>query len=1145
MLAGAQNAERSVVTGTFIFALLIFYLLVLLLVAWQAERATAHQRSAHRQAMVYALSLAVLCSSWTYFGAAGSAMQGAWSYIPNFLGPILAITVFFPIWRRIAVAAKRENVGSIADFLASRYGKSRGLGTLIACVAIIGALPYIALQLTSLSKAWAVVAGRSEPPSFATPVIVALLAFMAILLGARRPTLTHHNRGLVRIVAIESSIKIIALLAAAGLAVVLLWREAPSALPRLFAEIGPPPALDMPFLISTMLCMVTAATLPRQFHLGFVELEDTDHLRTARWAFPLYMLVWSLAVVPIAVAGKLLLQGWGDPDTAVLGLPIAHGGPALTAFIFLGGFSAGAAMVMVETVALSAMISNELILPWLARTRWGARGSAFDAGRRIVNIRRIAIVGILLLAWLYFTTISRSGGLAQLGFSSLAASAQLFPALVGAVLWRRGHANGAIWGIVGGMAVWLVAVVAPQLPALETLGLRDFPLGFEGGILASLILNVAIYVTVSLRTSPRLIDRIQASTFINQGQAAPDIAYGGLRQTVGELRTVIEQFLGREDSARAFEDLERRRTRPILDSDPVSPAIARAAERMLAGAIGASSARNVIALALAGADQEASDISRMLDEAAQAVQFSRELLQTSLESLDQGVCVVDREIRLVAWNSRYVEFFGFDAGEIYVGKPLEELIRQTAPLGAERPDQIEALIEERIGPIRRRERQMFERDWANGLTLRVTGVPLNTGEYVTSFTDVTELRAAARELAQANELLEQRVLARTRQLTDANAALAAAKGQAERVTNAQARFVAAASHDLLQPLHAARLFLGAASQDFSGGEETRGLVAKADISIESADRLLRALLNLSRLEVGGVKPDFAPVSVHELLQSLRRDFETQAASKGLQLEILPTSLWVMSDPDLLRSVLQNLIGNAVRYTPKGGRVMIGCRREEGVARIEVWDNGPGIDEIQLPRIFAEFSRLPSSADAGAGVGLGLAIAERICRTLGHDLQVRSQVGAGSVFSVTARRCAPVQAPVTPQRRRDLPGNLHVLCIDDEPAVLDALTALLRRWNVRVSAAHSLREIEALSGPWDVVLADHQLGPGPTGLDFLATLSGTGAVLALVTAKSDEAVAARAAELGVEVFRKPLSPAPLRAFLTRAAAYSGERAAGEV
>jgi Na+/proline symporter/nitrogen-specific signal transduction histidine kinase len=1129
------------VAGPFIFALLILYLLALLLVAWRVERSGPGHRAAHRRGVVYALSLAVLCSSWTYFGAAGSAMQGAWSYIPNFLGPILAITIFFPIWRRIAVAAKKENVGSIADFLASRYGKSRTLGTLIACVSIIGALPYIALQLTSLSKVWAVVAGQSVASPLATPVIVALLAFMAILLGARRPTLTHHNRGLVRIVAIESTVKIVALLTVAGLATTLLWQRDPTTLGRLFAEVGPPPALDLQFVIATILCMVTAVTLPRQFHLGFVELEDVEHLKTARWAFPLYMVIWSLAVVPIAVAGKLYLQGWSDPDTAVLGLPITHAGPGLTAFIFLGGFSAGAAMVMVETVALSAMISNELVLPWLSRTRWGAGGSTFDAGRRIVYIRRIAIVGVLLLAWLYFTTISRTGGLARLGFSSLAASAQLFPALVGAVLWRRGHARGAIWGIAGGMAVWLGTVVAPQVPAL---GFDHFPLGFDGGILASLVLNVAIYVSVSLRTAPRLIDRIQASTFINQGQITPDAAYRGLEHTIGELRTLIEQFLGREDSARAFEDLERRHGRPFLDGDPVSPAIARAAERMLAGAIGASSARNVIALALAGADQQASDISRMLDEAAQAVQFGRELLQTSLESLDQGVCVVDRDVRLVAWNSRYVELFEFDAGEIYIGKPLEELIRQTAPLGVERQDQIAALIEERIGPMRRREPQTFERDWANGLTLRVTGVPIGSGEYVTSFTDVTELRATARELAQSNELLEQRVSLRTLELTQANAALAEAKGQAERVTNAQARFVAAASHDLLQPLHAARLFLGAAGQDLSTGNETRDLVCKADISIEAADRLLRALLNLSRLEGGGISPDFAPVNIDDLLAGLSRDFDTQARSKGLNLVIMRAHLSVMSDPDLLRSVLQNLVGNAVRYTPKGGRIVIGCRRAGDSVRIEVHDNGPGIDEAELPRIFEEFSRLPSPVEAEAGVGLGLAIADRICRTLGHKLDVSSALGKGSVFSVTAKRCEPAAAPLPAQRRRALPRDLHVLCIDDEPAVLDALSTLLRRWNVRVSAAHSLDEVKDLHGPWDVVLADYQLGPGPTGLDFLTTLRGKGAILALVTAKSDDRLMARAADLGVEVFRKPLSPAPLRAFLTRAAAYPAGAASVE-
>lgn len=1117
--------------------LLSLYLCMLLAVAWHAERQGSAVKSAHRRAVIYTLSLAALCSSWTFFGAAGAAMKGAWSFVPNFLGPILAITVFFPIWKRIAIVAKRENVGSLADFLSSRYGKSRALGALITGVSMVGALPYIALQLISLAKAWAVVAGEAEPPPFATPIIVAGLATLAILLGTRRPSLTRHNRGLVQIVAIESTVKITAMVAVAVLGLLLLAQRSPQSLGRLFAEVGPPPDLDLGFATATLLCMVTAVTLPRQFHLGFVELEKPQDLKTARWLFPAYMVVWCLAVVSIAVAGKIILPRWPDPDTVVLGLPILYGGQLLTAFVFLGGFSAAAAMVMIETVALSAMISNELVLPWVARSRLRARVVGPDAAKGIVFIRRAAILLVLLLAWLYFTIINRSGGLAQLGFTSLAASAQLAPCLVGAVLWRSGHARGAIWGIAGGMAVWLLWVVGPQL-SLGGAWLQALPLGrgvpFEYGVIASLALNVALYVGVSLRTPGKLIDRIQATVFSQQNDVAPSVGDGAIHATVGDLRRLLEQFLGREDAAKGFDDLDRARGVRIRNADPVTPVIARAAERMLAGAIGASSARNVIALALAGGGREASDVRHMLDEAAQAVQFSRELLQTSLDSLEQGVCVVDREIRLVAWNSRYLELFSHDPRDIYVGKPLEELIRSSAPRGGEASADVERLVEERIGPIRRREPQMFERDWANGLTLKVSGAPLSSGEYVTSFTDVTELRNAARALAQSNELLEQRVRERTHELTEVVDQLALAKGQAERATRSQSRFVAAASHDLLQPLHAARLFLGAAAEDLPEAAEVRDLVAKADISIEAADRLLRALLNLSRLEVDGVKPEFAPVSVEALLGAMGREFDQVARDKTITLRILRTDVWVLSDPDLLRSVLQNLIGNAVRYTPSGGRVVVGCRRRAGAIKIEVRDSGPGIAESDLPRIFQEFSRLPGAANAGAGAGLGLAIADRISKALGHTLEVRSRIGMGSVFALTAPRCAAAQTPAPQRGALGLARKLRVLCLDDEPAVLEALVVLLRRWGVEVGSATSIGEAAALSGRWDVILADYQLDSEETGLDFLEARRGQGAVMALLTANNSDHVLARAAELGADVIRKPLSPASLRAFLTSAA-----------
>jgi CheY-like chemotaxis protein/anti-sigma regulatory factor (Ser/Thr protein kinase) len=244
---------------------------------------------------------------------------------------------------------------------------------------------------------------------------------------------------------------------------------------------------------------------------------------------------------------------------------------------------------------------------------------------------------------------------------------------------------------------------------------------------------------------------------------------------------------------------------------------------------------------------------------------------------------------------------------------------------------------------------------------------------------------------------------------------------------------------------------------------------------------------------------------------------------------------VLSDPDLLRSVLQNLIGNAVRYVPPGGRIAVVCRRADGAVRIEVRDNGPGIPESALSTIFEEFARLPGAAASGRGAGLGLAIAERICAALGHDLKVWSKIGVGSIFSVTARRCeAAAAVPLPLHRSQALPRKLRVLCLDDELEVLEGLKALLTRWGVVVGAAASIEAALQLTGRWDVVLADFQLGAGQTGLDFLETYRGRSGALALITANVSDVVVARAAELGVEVIRKPLSPAALRAFLTRAA-----------
>lgn len=1128
-------------TGPLILVLLFIYILALFVVAWRADREPAPPESPRRRALVYGLSIAVYFTAWTYYGAVGTAARTGWQYLPIYLGPALAITLGFPLWRRIAVAAKHENVGSIADFLAARYGKNQMLGTLVACVTIIGTMPYTALQLKSLAMAWVMASGHQAFSGLAVPVIAAVLAGFAILFGARRPTLTEHSRGLVRAVALESIVKLAALASVAVLGAIFIWTAPnPGTWATHIGQLATPPKIDASFLTATLLSFAAVLCLPRQFYVGFVELENPKDLRTARWLLPSYLLLTSLMVIPILAVGPLVLrEGFNNPDMYVLEIGRQLGGPVLTAIVFLGGFSAAAAMVMVETVALSAMVSNELVLPLLARTRWRV-DPAVNVSRMIVRMRRAAIVVLLFFGWLYFHAMDQSEALGQIGLTSFAAVAQLLPALAGGVIWRRGHASGAIWGITAGFCVWLYAVAIPQLLphflSSDWIANVFWSAGqanalFVPSVICSLSLNVALYFVMSLRARPHLIDRIQSAAFITA--ATPDERPEQDRElhgTVGNLKSLVSQFVGHEDANRAFNHLGREQGRRLRDNDHITPPLARAAERMLAGAIGAALARRVIGWQLADTARDTDDVVRVLDEAAQAVQFNRELLNTTLNNLDQGVSVVDADLRLVAWNKRYIELFEFPPGFIYVGKPLEDVLRFGAMKAGYIGKEIEDQVERRVAHIRRRQIHSFERDRADGLVLKILGSPMSGGRYVTSYTDVTELRRAAHALTQANEHLEERVVSRTRELTEAVTALAAAKLLAERATNSQTRFLAAASHDVLQPLQAARLFV-ATAMEVPSDRTAQDLLTHADLAIESADRLLRALLNLSRLEIGGVKLEVRPVEIAALLGELQREFAMAASEKGLTLRVIATRAWAVSDPDLLRSVLQNLIGNAIRYTAKGA-VLIGCRNDGGSIRFEVRDSGHGIPADALGSIFDEFSRLPQGMRAAPGAGLGLSIAERVCRLLDHNLTVRSTVGRGSVFSVKVPRAesrARNNASLAPGA---LPNGFRVLHVEDDEAVQQSMSALLRRWGGEVITATSMEQALTLEGQWDVVLADYRLEQNGNGLDLIEAMQDRAHVFALLAADPEESVVERAASLGVEVIRKPVAPLFLRTFLAR-------------
>jgi len=505
----------------------------------------------------------------------------------------------------------------------------------------------------------------------------------------------------------------------------------------------------------------------------------------------------------------------------------------------------------------------------------------------------------------------------------------------------------------------------------------------------------------------------------------------------------------------------------------------------------------------------------------------------SLEHLPQGVSVVDAEQRLVAWNRRYVEIFRCPPELMRVGRPIEDLIRHNLRRGliAAGADPEEA-VQRRLEHLRSGSAYMFEREWADGTVLEIRGNPLPGGGFVTSYADITAYRTTARELRSLAGSLERRIDERTRDLAEA-------REDAERANRSKSRFVAAAVHDLLQPLNAARMF-ATALKARQPDPPSLALAGHIEDALNAQDGILSSLLDIARLEAGTIDTTISDWPLEQLLESLARDFGVLAEARGLRLRRAHSRAVVRSDATLLRRIVQNFLSNAIRYTARGS-VLLGVRRLPGAVRIEVWDTGCGIAEHQRAEIFEEFRRLDAAvSDANArGAGLGLAIVERIARRLGHEIGLRSWPGRGSVFSVvvplgdaTAVRL-PEPASAQDEGTSSLAGR-RILCIDDEPLVREASRALLSSWGCVVQA---LAPNEALADPMlpapELLLLDEQLGEALRGsalYDQLCARWGQEVPVILATAEQDPALRSLARARGWGFLAKPLRPPALRALI---------------
>jgi PAS domain S-box-containing protein len=564
---------------------------------------------------------------------------------------------------------------------------------------------------------------------------------------------------------------------------------------------------------------------------------------------------------------------------------------------------------------------------------------------------------------------------------------------------------------------------------------------------------------------------------------------------------------------------------------PADRALAQFTERLLASAIGAASARLTLTTALRGSGMELGEVVSLLDEASQELRFNRQVLSTTLENISQGVSVVDAEMRLVAWNRRYQELFGYPDGMLYVGRPVSDLIRWNARRGEMSsgplsPAGVEEQVRRRLAHLRAGSPHLFERVRASGQVIEMRGQPLPGGGYVTSYSDVTDYKRAEAALREINETLEQRVELRTR--------------EAEAAQQSKTRFLAAVSHDVLQPLNAARLFASALRESGVNGEQSR-LAERVDASLRAAEELLDGLLDISRLEAGALQPERTDFDAGELLRELATQYTPMAAERGLQLRVRlrDESLPVHTDRRLLRRALQNFLANALRYTRNGG-VLMSARIRDGAVVLQVWDTGPGISEHHLDQIFEEFRRFETPGSSGErGLGLGLSICQRIARTLEHPLAVRSRVGHGSMFAITVPFGRAQFAAPPDEARNEMPvdslAGLHVLCIDNDREILDGMRALLSRWEVHALAAADVDEALAQLDAQipDVLLVDYHLHDRLDGLgliDLLRERIGRDIPAALVTGDGSDAVKLAARERGCVVLTKPVKPASLRALL---------------
>jgi Na+/proline symporter/nitrogen-specific signal transduction histidine kinase len=656
-------------------AILIFslgYMLLLFAIAYYGDKRAESRRSIISNAYIYALSLAVYCTAWTFYGSVGGATSNGIHFLAVYIGPTLTAALGWIVLRKIIRISKLNRITSIADFIASRYGKSATLAGVVTIIAVLGIIPYISVQIKAVSTTYLLINQYPEisiPNRYAdipvftdTAFYVALiLTVFAILFGTRHLEATERHEGLVAAIAFESIVKLVAFTAVGLFVTYGLYNGFGDLYAR--AQVDPDVSnllvIDLSgrnsagWYTNIFLSMLAIMFLPRQFQVTVVENVNEKHLKKAMWLFPLYLLIINLFVFPVAVGGMLHFnQGGVDPESFVLTLPMAERREVLVLLVFLGGLSAATSMVIIETLALSTMICNDLVMPVLLRLPFLKISQRSNLSTLLLLIRRASIVLVLMLGYAYFYLVSRHFTLISIGLISFTAVAQFGPAILGGIFWKGGNRKGALWGLLAGFLIWAYTLALPSLSQAgfwpesfltegpfgiallkphQLFHLDAAALGFNQyahALFWSMLFNLGLYIGISIFTDQTAIEHTQANLFVDVFRYSAEIQRSQFWRgtaSIPSLQLLMSRFLGKRRVEEEFSNYAQRhnidwKKMPTADAQLVSYA-----ERVLAGAIGSASARVMVASVVKEEPLSLEDVMDILKETRRAITHSREL----------------------------------------------------------------------------------------------------------------------------------------------------------------------------------------------------------------------------------------------------------------------------------------------------------------------------------------------------------------------------------------------------------------------------------------------------------------------------------------------------------------------------------------